>query len=51
MTAPDCKLLNLIGVLDIKSPSSARFSEIEETAVEKLFETFYTLQETRENFI
>lgn len=51
MTTPDYKLRNVIGVLDIDSPSSARFSEIDETGVEKLCETFCALQEARENFI
>lgn len=41
----------LIGVLDIDSPETARFSESDQAGVEKLCRTFCTLQEQRKNFI
>ena len=41
----------LIGVLDIDSPSLARFSETDQSGVEKICKTFCRLQETRECFI
>jgi GAF domain-containing protein len=41
----------LIGVLDIDSPSPARFSESDQRGVEKLCATFCELQETRDRFI
>ena len=41
----------LIGVLDIDSPTLARFSEIDQSGIEKICETFCRLQETRERFI
>ena len=41
----------LIGVLDIDSPSPARFSENDQKGVEKLCATFCGLQQARDNFI
>lgn len=41
----------LIGVLDIDSPTLARFSEADQSGVEKVCKTFCRLQETRERFI
>lgn len=41
----------LIGVLDIDSPSLARFNEADQSGVEKICKTFCRLQETRERFI
>ena len=41
----------LIGVLDIDSPTLARFSEIDQSGIENICETFCRLQETRERFI
>lgn len=41
----------LIGVLDIDSPTLARFSETDQSGIEKICETFCRLQETRERFI
>ncbi len=41
----------LIGVLDIDSPITRRFSEADQAGVEKLCETFCALQETRKYFI
>ncbi|MDH5455518.1 MAG: GAF domain-containing protein [Gammaproteobacteria bacterium] len=41
----------LIGVLDIDSPVTRRFSEADQAGVEKLCETFCALQETRKYFI
>ena len=41
----------LLGVLDIDSPSLARFSEEDQRAVEILCATFCKLQATREHFI
>ena len=41
----------LIGVLDIDSPVTARFSAADQAGVEKLCATFCALQETRKYFI
>lgn len=41
----------LIGVLDIDSPITRRFSAEDQAGVEKLCETFCALQETRKYFI
>jgi GAF domain-containing protein len=41
----------LIGVLDIDSPITRRFSETDQTGIEMLCESFCTLQETRKYFI
>jgi len=41
----------LIGVLDIDSPTLARFSEADQSGIEKICKTFCRLQETRERFI
>jgi len=41
----------LIGVLDIDSPTTGRFSEADQAGVEELCESFCTLQEQRKNFI
>jgi len=41
----------LIGVLDIDSPSLARFNETDQRGIEVICETFCRLQETRESFI
>ena len=41
----------LVGVLDIDSPVTRRFSEADQDGVEKLCETFCALQETRKYFI
>jgi len=41
----------LIGVLDIDSPTTRRFDESDQSGVEKLCETFCALQETRKYFI
>ena len=41
----------LIGVLDIDSPTTARFRETDERGVEELCTTFCGLQETRDDFI
>ena len=41
----------LIGVLDIDSPITRRFSVADQAGVEKLCETFCALQETRKYFI
>jgi len=41
----------LIGVLDIDSPTLARFSEADQSGIEKICRTFCRLQETRERFI
>ncbi len=41
----------LIGVLDIDSPATRRFSETDQAGVEKLCETYCALQETRKYFI
>lgn len=41
----------LIGVLDIDSPSPDRFSEADEVGVEQLCSTFCELQEKRDRFI
>jgi L-methionine (R)-S-oxide reductase len=41
----------LIGVLDIDSPETARFSETDQAGVERLCRTFCALQEQRKNFI
>ena len=41
----------LIGVLDIDSPVTRRFSEADQTGVEMLCESFCTLQEARKYFI
>ncbi len=41
----------LIGVLDIDSPSLARFNETDQRGIEAICETFCRLQETRESFI
>lgn len=42
---------DLIGVLDIDSPSADRFSEDDQLGVEKLCETFCALQAARASFI
>jgi putative methionine-R-sulfoxide reductase with GAF domain len=42
---------NLIGVLDIDSPVTRRFSEADQIGVELLCESFCTLQEARKYFI
>jgi len=41
----------LIGVLDIDSPSTGRFNEADQAGVEKLCASFCALQETRKYFI
>jgi len=41
----------LIGVLDIDSPTPDRFSAADQTGVEKMCESFCTLQEARTQFI
>jgi len=41
----------LVGVLDIDSPSTGRFAEADQAGVEKLCASFCTLQETRKHFI
>lgn len=41
----------LLGVLDIDSPSVARFSEQDQSGIERLCATFCELQAARENFI
>lgn len=41
----------LIGVLDIDSPTLARFSERDQSGVEKICRTYCRLQETRQRFI
>lgn len=41
----------LIGVLDIDSPSLARFSETDQAGIEELCGTFCRLQRSRERFI
>jgi GAF domain-containing protein len=41
----------LIGVLDIDSPSAARFSEVDQRGIETLCATFCRLQATRDHFI
>ena len=41
----------LVGVLDIDSPDTRRFSAADQAGVEKLCETFCTLQEARKYFI
>ncbi len=41
----------LIGVLDIDSPTTRRFSETDQAGVEKLCESFCALQEKRKYFI
>lgn len=41
----------LVGVLDIDSPSLARFSESDQRGIEALCETFCRLQSARERFI
>ncbi len=41
----------LIGVLDIDSPTTRRFSEADQVGVEKLCESFCALQEKRKYFI
>lgn len=41
----------LIGVLDIDSPTTGRFSEADQAGVEKLCASFCALQEPRESFI
>ena len=41
----------LIGVLDIDSPVTRRFSAADQEGVEKLCESFCALQETRQTFI
>ena len=41
----------LIGVLDIDSPSLARFSEADQAGVEKICRTFCELQSARQDFI
>lgn len=41
----------LLGVLDIDSPVTQRFSEADQAGVEKLCESFCALQETRKSFI
>lgn len=42
---------DLIGVLDIDSPSLARFAESDQVGIEKLCRTFCELQSARQNFI
>ena len=42
---------NLIGVLDIDSPSLARFSEADQAGIEKICKTFCELQGERQAFI
>ncbi|MDJ0711460.1 MAG: GAF domain-containing protein [Woeseiaceae bacterium] len=42
---------HLIGVLDIDSPTTRRFSEADQGGVEKLCESFCALQEKRKYFI
>jgi GAF domain-containing protein len=41
----------LLGVLDIDSPVTRRFSADDQAGVERLCETFCALQETRKYFI
>ena len=41
----------LIGVLDIDSPVTRRFTEADQVGIEKLCESFCALQEARSNFI
>ncbi|MGB5489421.1 MAG: GAF domain-containing protein [Woeseiaceae bacterium] len=41
----------LIGVLDIDSPSTGRFSAADQRGIEKICETYCQLQETRTHFI
>lgn len=41
----------LLGVLDIDSPLTDRFDEVDQAGVEKLCESFCALQETRKHFI
>ncbi|MGB5721947.1 MAG: GAF domain-containing protein [Woeseiaceae bacterium] len=41
----------LIGVLDIDSPSTGRFSAADQRGIEKICETYCQLQETRTRFI
>jgi GAF domain-containing protein len=41
----------LIGVLDIDSPSLTRFNEVDQRGIEAICETFCQLQETRGSFI
>lgn len=41
----------LIGVLDIDSPSLARFSEQDQSGIERICKTFCRLQDARERFI
>lgn len=41
----------LVGVLDIDSPSLARFSETDQRGIEDICETFCRLQATRNSFI
>ena len=42
---------NLIGVLDIDSPTPDRFTEYDQAGVEKLCASFCELQSSRDNFI
>ena len=42
---------NLIGVLDIDSPITRRFSEADQTGIEMLCDSFCALQEARKYFI
>jgi GAF domain-containing protein len=42
---------NLLGVLDIDSPITNRFSDVDQQGVERLCETFCELQSLREQFI
>jgi len=42
---------DLLGVLDIDSPSLARFSEADQAGVEKICQTFCELQRARNTFI
>lgn len=41
----------LVGVLDIDSPSPARFTEVDQRGIETLCETFCRLQANRDHFI
>jgi len=41
----------LVGVLDIDSPTTRRFSEADQAGIEKLSESFCALQESRKYFI
>mgnify|MGYP001826982081 CR=1 FL=1 len=41
----------LIGVLDIDSPVTGRFRDVDQSGVEKLCESFCAMQEKRKNFI